>query len=91
MEEFKYHNDAPMLKYLQKIFNSCCFSSLASEFVIIKQTKAANAISLRIEESLKSKMGNRIDFANAILKKEKKFNGNQKCIINQGNIKKEIL
>ena len=49
------------------------FSSLASDFSSIEQTKSENAISLRIEESLKSKMGYHIDFANAIMKNEKKL------------------
>ena len=40
--------------------------------------KAANAISLRTEESLKSKVGNRIDFTNAILKNENKIIGEPK-------------
>ena len=64
-----------MLKYFQKSLNSCCLSSLESSFASIKQTKAANAISLCIEESLNSKVGNRIDFANAILKNEKIIKG----------------
>ena len=68
MESFKFHNDAPILKYFQKSLNRCCFSSLASYFVSIKKIKAANAISLRIEESLKSEVVNRIDFENNILK-----------------------
>ena len=78
---FKVHNDAPMIKYFQKLFNSYCFSSLASDFSSIKQTKSSNDISLRIEESFKSKMGNRIDFADAILKNEKQLKVNQDCII----------
>ena len=68
VENFKFHNDAPILKYFQKSFNSCFFSSLESSFVSIKKTKATNSISLRIEESLKSEVGNHIDFANNILK-----------------------
>ena len=64
----KFCNDAPMLNYCQKFLNSCCFSSLASYLTTIEQTNAVNAISLRIEESLKSKIGNHIDFANANLK-----------------------
>ena len=75
MENFKFHNDAPILQYLQKLLKICCFISLASAFAIIKQTKYENAISLHIEESLKIKMGNRIDFANAILKNGKKLKG----------------
>ena len=71
METFKFKNDAPILKNCQKSFNSCCFSSLASDFVSIKKIKAANDISLRIEEYLKSKVGNRIYFTNYIMKNEK--------------------
>ena len=68
VETFKFHNDDPILKYCHKLLNSCCFSSLASAFVSIKKIKSVNAISLRIEESLNSKVGNRIDFSSAILK-----------------------
>ena len=71
MEIFKFHNDAPMLKYCQNSLNRFCFSSLESAFAIIKQIKGIDAISFLVEESLKSKVGNRIDFANAILKNEK--------------------
>ena len=28
VENFKFHNNSPMLKYFQKLLNSCCFSSL---------------------------------------------------------------
>ena len=66
METFKFHNDAPILKYCQKLLNIYCFSSLASALVIIKQIKAADSISLRIDESLNSEVGNCIDFANTI-------------------------
>ena len=72
MKIFKFHNDAPILKYFQKSLKSCCLSSLAQDFVSTKQFKAANAISLGIEEYLKSKVGDHIDFANAILKNENK-------------------
>ena len=58
--------------------NRFCFISLASAFVSIKQIKAANAIKLRIEESLKIKVGNLIYFANAILKNENKIKGEAK-------------
>ena len=80
-KKIKFHNDAPMLKYCQKSFNICCLSSLESEFASIEQTKASNDVSLRIGESLKSEVGNRIDFANAILKNEKKLKANQEFII----------
>ena len=78
METFKFHNDTPILKYFQKSLNRCCFISLASDFVSIEQIKASDAISLRIEESLKSKVGNLIDFASNILKNEKIIKGEPK-------------
>ena len=68
VESFKFQNDAPILKFCQKTLNSCCFGSLASAFAIIKNFNAANDISMCIEESLKIEEGNRIDFANDILK-----------------------
>ena len=81
MEKNKFRSNAPMLKYFQNSLNSCCFISLASDFFSIEQTKADNDISLSIEESLKSEVGNRIDFTNAILKNEKKLKADQECII----------
>ena len=69
--KIKFHSNALMLKYCKHSLNMRCFSSLESDFDSIKQTKADNDISLSIEESLKSEVGNRIDFANAILKNEK--------------------
>ena len=72
VELFQFHNDTPILKYCQKLLNSCCFSSLASAFVSIKQINTVNAISLVKEESLKSEVGNLIDIANYILKNGKK-------------------
>ena len=70
VENFKFHSDAPILKYRQKSFDRCCLSSLEYSFAGIKQTKADNAVSLRIEKSLKIKVVNRIDFTNSIFKNE---------------------
>ena len=67
-----YNNDAPMLKYCQKLFIICCFSNFVSAFASIKQTEGANYILFCIEESLKIKRGNSIDFENAILKQVNK-------------------
>ena len=66
--KLKFHNDAPMLKYCQKLLNRCCFSILAPAFDSIEQTKAFNYISFFTEESLKIKVGNHIDVANDIMK-----------------------
>ena len=52
--------------------NSYCFSSLAPAFASINQNNAANAISMLIEESLKSEVGNRINYANDILEKKRR-------------------
>ena len=71
VRSFKFQNDAPILNYCQKTLNSCCFCSLASVFASIKHLKAANAISMRIEDSLNSEVGNRIDDADDILKTKK--------------------
>ena len=60
---------------VQKPLNSCCFISLASAFASINHSAAANDISMRIEESLKGEVGNRIDFANDILKNKKRNKG----------------
>ena len=72
VESFKFQNDVPILKYFQKSLKSCCFRSLASAFASINNKKADNVISLRIEESLESEVGNRIDFANDVLKNKNK-------------------
>ena len=69
MELFNFQNDVPILNYCQKSLNSGCFSILASTFASINQNNSANAISLRIKESLEIEIGNRIDFENDILKK----------------------
>ena len=61
--------------YCQKLCNVCCSSSLASDFASIEQTKCYNAISFRIEKFLRIEVDNHIDFANAILEKQKKMKG----------------
>ena len=68
--------------------NNCCFSSLASAFDIINHNAAATAISMLIEESLKSEVGNRIDFANDILKNQKINKGEPKVHYNLIKYKK---
>ena len=55
--------------------NSCCFSSLASAFAIIKHFKSENAISIRVKELLKIEVGNRIHFSNEIMLKNKRNKG----------------
>ena len=85
--KFKFYNDAPMLKYCQKLLNICCFSCLVSAFASIEKTKFSNAIPLRIEESLKSEVGNRIYFANAILKNEIKLKGKPRVYYSLGKYK----
>ena len=87
---FMFHNDFPMVKYCHNSLNSCCFSSLESAYAITKQIKSTNSISLRIEESLKSKMGNHIDFLNDILKNEKIIKGEPKVYYSLRKYKKKV-
>ena len=91
MWKIKFHSNAPMLKYCQKSLNSCCFDSLVSSFASIKQTKTENVVSLRIEESLKSKLGNRIDFSNDILKNETKIKGEPRVYYSLRKYKNGLL
>ena len=49
VESFKFKNYSPILKYCQKLLNSCFFSSLAPSFASINHNNSANAISLRIK------------------------------------------
>ena len=56
---------------------------------VLKKTKSANAISLSIENYLNSKVGNRIDFANAILKNEKIIQGETIVYYSLGKYKKK--
>ena len=69
-----FHKDAPILNFCPKTLNSCCFSSLASAFASINHCKA-DAISIHIKESLKSEVGNRINFANGIMLNNKRNKG----------------
>ena len=39
VENFKFHNDAPMLRYRQRSLNRCCFSCLESAFDSIKKNQ----------------------------------------------------
>ena len=75
VKQFVFHKDAPILSYCQKSLNSCCFSSLASAFASINKFKATDAISIRIKESLKSEVGDCIDFANEIMLNRKRNKG----------------
>ena len=49
VEMFKFHNDAPILKYCHKSFSRCCFSTFESDFDSTKQIEASNAIYFHIE------------------------------------------
>ena len=82
VKSFVFHKDAPILSYCQKTLNSRCFSSLASAFSSNKHFKAANALYIRIKESLKSEIGNRIDFANDTLKNKKRNVGESRVHYN---------
>ena len=62
VESFLFQNNAPILKYFQKSLNGCCFNSLALALASINHSKAESDISLRVEYSLESAVGNHIDF-----------------------------
>ena len=89
VELLKFHNDDPILKYCHKSLKSCCLSGLSSDFASIYQNKAEDAIPLRIEASLESEVGNRIVFANAILKNEKIIKDEPKLYYNLVKYKKK--
>ena len=80
-EKLKFQSKALMLKYYQESLNSCYLGSLDSYSDIINKTKADNYIAMRIEESLKIKVGNRIDLENYILINKKYLKVNRRCII----------
>ena len=66
-----FHLEASVMKYHQKkkTYNSCCLSSLASDFHCINENKDVLALVQSIEESLtleKENFKNRIHFVNAV-------------------------
>ena len=75
VKSFVFHKDAPILSYCQNTLNIFCFSIFASTFDSNKHFKAADSISIRIKESLKSELGNGIDFANEIMLNRKRNKG----------------
>ena len=52
-EKVQFHPEAPVIKYHQNSSNSCCLSSVASDFHFIGDNRAVTALVNRIEESLK--------------------------------------
>ena len=48
-DELLFHPSAPVLKYLQKAYNSCCLSSLASAFQSVGDDRAVSSLSNCIE------------------------------------------
>ena len=71
---------APVMKYLQKTYNSCCFNSLASSFHCINDNRTVLALVNSTEEPLNPEKGNRkniIHFASAIMSNRRKIKGEQ--------------
>ena len=67
---------SPLIKYNQKISNSCCLSSLESAIHCIGDNRSVSALVNRIEESLTLQtkyFKNRICFGNAIMKNRRKI------------------
>ena len=64
------HPAAPEIKYHQKSSNSCCLSSLASDFQCIGEKRDVSTLVKSIEKSLTLQTDsckNRIHFVNAIM------------------------
>ena len=51
-KKVQLHPAAPVIKYHQKTYNSCCFSSLPSDFHCINDNRNVPALVNSIEESL---------------------------------------
>ena len=69
-----------MIKYHQNTSNSCCLSSLESDFHCIGNNKAVPALVNRIKESLTQQtefFNNITHFANAIISNRRKIKGEQ--------------
>ena len=76
----QFHPAAPVIKYHQKTYNSCCLSSLASAFHCINYNRYIYSLVNSIEESLtleKENCKNRIHFAYAIMSNRIKIKGEQ--------------
>ena len=72
----QFHPAAPPIKYHQKTYNSCCLSSLESDFHYIGEYRALPDLVYLIEESLtlQTKDGNNmIHFAYHIMKFRRKI------------------
>ena len=76
----QFHPSAPLIKYHQKRYNSCCLSSLASAFHYIIYNRTIPALVNFTEESLTLRTKyckNRFYFADAIMKNRSKIKGEQ--------------
>ena len=78
--KLQFHPAAPLIKYHQKTYNSCCLISLASDFHCINNNRAVPALVSSIEYLLtlkKENCNNIIHFANDILSNRIKIKGEQ--------------
>ena len=79
-EKIEFHLEAPVIKYHQESYNSCCLSILAAPFHSIGDNRAVTDLENSIEESLTLKTNrfrNIINFANNITKKKLRDIGEQ--------------
>ena len=75
-----FRTEAPLIKYHQKISNSCCLSSLVSAFQCIDDNRAVTVLTNLIEESLTLQteiFKSRAHFANTIMKNRRKIKSEQ--------------
>ena len=69
-KKLQFHPAAPVIKYHQKTYNSCCLSSLASAFHYIGDNRNVPELLNSLEESLNLQTEdckNIIHFTNAIM------------------------
>ena len=93
-DEIKFHPEEPVIKYHQRLSNSCCLGRLTSAFQSTGDYRAITALVNIIEESLTlqtDKISNRLHFSNAIMKNRIYIKGEQRLRYNLKVWYKRIL
>ena len=83
-KKVRFCTEAPLIKYHQKRYNSCCLSSLASAFHCIGDNRAGASLVNRIYVPLTlqaEKFKGRIHFSNTIMKNRRITKGEKKPAI----------
>ena len=91
-QKVRFRTEAPLIKYHQKIYNSCCLSSLASAFHFIGDDRVVTSVVNCIEESLTlqtEKFKDIIHLANAIMTYMREIKGEHcLCVLSPKGTKK---